>query len=172
MKRILTVSTMAAAILPFTVLAAPTAGTQEITLSGAGSSDRDFDSTLLNVQGSWGQYLSESSLWGVRQLVTVFKTKGESTKFQGATRFFYDYHFYGTEYMRPFVGVSIGGIYGDDVSDSFMAGPEVGVKYWLNDSTFVTGMVEYSFLFKNDKGIDNNYDKGTFFYSLGLGYNF
>ena len=171
MKRILTVSTLAAALFPIAVLAAPTAGTQEITLSGAGSSDKDFDSTNLSVQGSWGQYLNESSLWGIRQLVTVFDEEGESTKFQGATRVFYDYHF-GTGPTRPFIGASIGGIYGDNVDDTFMAGPEVGIKHWLNDSTFITGLVEYQFLFDSGSEAEDTFDDGTFLYSLGLGYNF
>jgi len=164
-------STLAAALLPVAVLAAPVAGTQEITLSGAGTSDKDFDTSLLNIQGSWGQYLNEYSLWGVRQNINIFDTEGESTKFQGATRVFYDYHF-GTGNTRPFIGASIGGIYGDRVDDTFMAGPELGLKHWMNDSTFVTGMIEYQFLFKNGSGAEDNYDDGTFFYSLGLGYNF
>lgn len=171
MKRFMSLSVLAAALLPVAVLAAPTAGTQEIALSGAGSSDKDFDSTLLNVQGSWGQYLNDSSLWGIRQFVGIFDTEGESTKFQGATRVFYDYHF-GTGNTRPFIGASLGGIYGDNVDDTFMAGPEIGLKHWVNDSTFITGMVEYQFLFDSGSEAEDTYDDGTLFYSLGLGYNF
>lgn len=171
MKRFLTISTLAAALLPVAALAAPVAGTQEVTLSGAGTSDKDFDSTLLNVQGSWGQYLNETSLWGIRQNINIFDTEGESTKFQGATRVFYDYHF-GTGATRPFIGASIGGIYGDGVDDTFVAGPEIGLKHWVNDSTFITGMVEYHFLFDSGSEAEDTYDDGTLFYSLGLGYNF
>src|SRR5690606_21838533 len=107
MKRFLTVSTLAAALLPVAVLAAPTAGTQEITLSGAGDSDKDFDTTLLNVQGSWGQYLSDSALWGIRQSIGIFDTEGESTQFKGGTRVLYDYHG-GAGSTRPITGPAIG----------------------------------------------------------------
>ncbi|MFT8162373.1 hypothetical protein, partial [Salmonella enterica] len=65
------------------------AGDKEITLGGAGSSDKDFDDTVFSVQGSWGQYLSESSLWGVRQTVNARDTEGESVKLDGSTRVFY-----------------------------------------------------------------------------------
>src|SRR5690606_16996246 len=101
MKRILSISTLAAALLPVAVLAAPTAGTQEVTLSGEGDSDKDFDTNVLNIQGSWGQYLNESSLWGIRQSIGISDREGESTDFNGATRIFYDYHF-GVGNTRPF----------------------------------------------------------------------
>lgn len=160
-----------AALFPVAALAAPTAGDQEVTLSGAGSSDKDFDDTVLSVQGSWGKYLSESSLWGIRQTINARDSEGESVKFDGSTRAFYDYHF-GDGNFRPFVGASIGGVYGEGVDDTFMAGPELGVKYWVLDRTFIQAMVEYQFLFKSASDANDRYDDGAFFYSVGLGYNF
>lgn len=171
MKKILKTSLLVAAMVPAFALAQPSAGDQEITLGGAGSSDKDFDSSGLSVQGSWGQYLSDSSLWGVRQTVNAFDTEGESVQWSGSTRVFYDYHF-GSGNSRPFVGLSVGGIYGDGVDDTFMGGPEVGYKHWLNENTFITGLVEYQFLFESASDVDDTYDDGAFFYSVGLGYNF
>ncbi|QIB53188.1 hypothetical protein G3M63_09440 [Pseudomonas sp. OIL-1] len=158
-------------MVPAVALAQPSAGDQEMTLSGAGSSDKDFDASILSVQGSWGQYLSESSLWGIRQTVNASDSEGESVQFDGSTRVFYDYHF-GSGNGRPFVGVSLGGIYGENVDETFMGGPEVGYKHWLNENTFVTGMVEYQFLFESASDVDDRYDDGALFYSVGLGYNF
>lgn len=86
MNRLFKTSLMVAAMLPAIAGAAPMAGEKEITLGGAGSSDKDFDDTVFSVQGSWGQYLSESSLWGVRQTVNARDTEGESVKFDGSTR--------------------------------------------------------------------------------------
>jgi len=146
-------------------------GDKEITLGGAGSSDKDFDDTVFSVQGSWGQYLSESSLWGVRQTVNARDTEGESVKFDGSTRVFYDYHF-GTGKARPFIGASIGGVYGDRVDETFMAGPEVGFKYWVQDKTFITAMAEYQFLFKSGSDAQDRYDDGVFLYSIGVGFNY
>ncbi|BFN27805.1 hypothetical protein PsSCT_25670 [Pseudomonas sp. SCT] len=146
-------------------------GDKEITLGGAGSSDKDFDDTIFSVQGSWGQYLSESSLWGVRQTVNARDTEGESVKFDGSTRVFYDYHF-GTGKARPFIGASIGGVYGDRVDETFMAGPEIGFKYWVQDKTFITAMAEYQFLFKSGSDAQDRYDDGVFLYSIGIGFNY
>lgn len=107
MNRLFKTTLMIAAMLPAIAGAAPMTGDKEITLGGAGSSDKDFDDTIFSVQGSWGQYLSESSLWGVRQTVNARDTEGESVKFDGSTRVFYDYHF-GTGKARPFIGAKIG----------------------------------------------------------------
>lgn len=171
MNRLLKSSMLIAALFPVAALAAPTAGDQEVTLSGAGSSDKEFDDTALSVQGSWGQYLDQSSLWGVRQTVNARDTEGESVQFDGSTRIFYDYHF-GSGKARPFVGASIGGIYGEEVDETFMAGPEVGFKYWVLDQAFIQALVEYQFLFESASEADDRYDDGAFFYSVGLGYNF
>ncbi len=171
MNRLFKTSMLVAALFPAAVLAAPAAGDQEITLNGAGSSDKDFDSTVFSVQGSWGQYLSDASLWGVRQTVSARDQEGESVKFDGSTRVFYDYQF-GSGAARPFLGLSVGGVYGDQVDETFMAGPEVGIKYWVLDKTFITAMAEYQFLFKSGSDARDRYDDGAFFYSVGLGYNF
>ena len=49
----------------------------------------------------------------------------------------------------PFVGGSLGYIYGDAVSDTWVAGPEAGVRYFVNETTFILGLVEYEFFFDN-----------------------
>nr|WP_298118592.1 hypothetical protein [uncultured Pseudomonas sp.] len=171
MNRLFKTSILVAALFPAAVLAAPETGDQEITLNGAGTSDKDFDSTIFSIQGSWGQYLSDSSLWGVRQSINAFDQEGESVQFDGSTRLFYDYHF-GSGAARPFLGLSLGGIYGEQVDETFIAGPEIGVKFWVQDKAFITAMAEYHFLFKSGDDARDRYDDGALFYSVGLGYNF
>jgi hypothetical protein len=171
MQPIMRTTMLLAALLPAVALANPQRGDQEITLSGAGSSDKDFDNTILSVSGSWGSYLSPHSLWGVRQLVSARDAEGESTSFDGATRLFYDYHF-GDGRFRPFIGISAGGIYGEGVDDTFTAGPEVGLKYYVLQNTFIVGLMEYQFLFDSANDVDDRFDDGAFFYSVGIGYNF
>lgn len=171
MKRFLTTSVIMAAMIPVMAGAAPTTGDREITLSGAGTSDKDFDQNSLAFQGSLGSYLSPSSLWGIRQSVSINDSEGESTDFDGSTRIFYDYQF-GTGNTRPFIGASIGGVYGERVEESFIAGPEIGVKHWVKDDVFITGLVEYQFLFESAGDADDRYDDGALFYSLGVGYSF
>jgi hypothetical protein len=171
MNKLFKTSLLIAAMLPAFAIAAPAAGDREVTLGGAGSSDKDFDDTVFSVQGSWGTYLDESSMWGVRQTVNARDSEGESVQFDGSTRVFYDYHF-GSGNTRPFVGLSVGGIYGEEVDETFMAGPEVGLKYWVQDKTFITAMAEYQFLFKSGSDARDRYDDGAFFYSVGIGYNY
>jgi hypothetical protein len=158
-------------LMPAMALAMPQQGTQEITLGGAGSSDKDFDETILSIAGSWGTYVSPRSQWGIRQTISARDSEGESTRFDGATRIFYDYHF-GGDKARPFVGLSVGGIYGKGVDDTFTGGPEVGLKYYVLNNTFILGLVEYQFLFDSASDVDDRFDDGAFFYSLGIGYNF
>lgn len=171
MNRLFKTSLLVAAMLPVVAVAAPVAGDREVTLSGAGSSDKSFDDTVFSVQGSWGTYLDDSAMWGVRQSINARDTEGESVKFDGSTRVFYDYHF-GTGQTRPFVGLSLGGIYGDGVDNTFSGGPEIGIKHWVQDKTFITAMAEYQFLFKSGSDARDRYDHGAFFYSVGVGYNY
>lgn len=171
MNKLFKTSLLVAAMLPVIAVAAPVAGDREVTLGGAGSSDKSFDDTVFSVQGSWGTYLDEASMWGVRQTVNARDSEGESVKFDGSTRVFYDYHF-GNGQTRPFVGVSVGGIYGDQVDETFMGGPEIGIKHWVRDKTFITAMAEYQFLFKSGSDARDRYDDGAFFYSVGIGYNY
>lgn len=149
----------------------PEAGTQEVTLGGAGGSDKSFDDTTLSVQGSWGKYLDSSSMWGLRQTINVRDSNESNTIFSGATRVFYDYHF-GTGATRPFIGANIGGFYGRDVRNTFSAGPELGIKHWLESNVFVSAMAEYQFLFRSGSDARDRYDDGALLYSVNLGYNF
>ena len=70
---------------------------------------------------------------------------------------------------QPFIGAQLGYIYGDNTSDTWVAGPEAGVKYFINSTTFVVGAVEYQFFFDDSDDASDNFDDGQFIYSLGLG---
>lgn len=149
----------------------PRAGMQEITIGGQGGSDNSFDENTFSLSGSWGQYIDDSSLWGIRQTLNVTDSEENNTIFDGATRVFYDYHF-GAGATRPFIGASFGGFYGRNIRNTFAAGPEIGVKHWLQENVFIQAMAEYQFLFRNGRDARDRYDDGALFYSVGLGYNF
>ena len=76
---------------------------------------------------------------GVRQNVTVAGNEDDRS-WNGATTGFADYVF-DFDAFRPFVGVSLGYLYGDDTNDTFIGGPEAGIKYYLKDDAFVFGRV-------------------------------
>lgn len=150
----------------------PQTGDRELTLSGTGASDKSGDNATFGVSGELGWYISPQTELGVRQSVNYADLPNtDDNMWNGATRGFADYHF-GNGRLRPFVGASLGGIYGDGVNDSGFAGPELGVKYYVREKTFVTGRAEYQFFFDNAGAADEAFDDGAWAYTLGMGYNF
>ncbi|MBU6954069.1 MULTISPECIES: hypothetical protein [unclassified Hahella] len=169
MKHLITAISLIA--IPVAAYSAPDVGTQEFSISGSGSSDKDFDSNIFSMDGAYGQYLSPDAEIGVRQSVSVSDNEGEESVWNGSTRVFYDYHL-GRDNLRPYLGANLGYIYGESVDESFIAAPEAGLKYYVADNTFVVGQVEYQFLFEDADEADNRFSDGVFVYSVGMGYNF
>ena len=152
--------------------AAPESGDRTLTLSGTGSSDNDFDTNNFGMTGELGWFLNDSLETGVRQSVNVIARDDAADDWSGGTRIFANWHFGGRNAFQPFVGLSGGGFYGEHVKDTFAAGPELGMKYYVKDKTFIELQVEYQFLFEDADEIDDRFDDGAFFYTLGIGYNF
>jgi len=152
----------------------PKVGDREFSLSGTGSSNKDFDSSSFGISGDYGWYLTGSTLAGIRQSVNFADVAGEGFSdnfWNGSTRGFADYHF-GQGAARPFVGASLGAIYGDGVKDTGIAGLETGLKYYLLSTTFIQGRAEYQFLFDSGDSAEQNYDNGAWAYTFGMGINF
>lgn len=153
-----------------------TEGDREFSISGTGSSDKNLDSTNFGVTADIGWYLQDVLVVGARQSINYASIEGEDIKddfWNGATRGYVNYHFVPTPRMRPFVGASLGGIYGDGVKDSGFAGLEGGGKYYVRPKTYLLGRVEYQWFFSNsDDASDAFKDDGAWAYTLGMGYNF
>jgi len=153
----------------------PSAGDREFSISGTGSSDRDFKMGSFGITGDYGWYQSDQTVWGIRQSVNYANIRGESLRddfWNGSTRGYGNYHF-STGPTRPFVGGSLGFIYGDGVKNSGFAGLETGLKHYLNSTTYFLGRVEYQFFFsKERREFDDSFKDGAWAYTLGLGYNF
>lgn len=154
----------------------PAEGDREFSISGTGSSDQNFDSGSFGVTGDIGWYLRENSVLGIRQSANYASIEGENFRndfWNGATRGYGNYQFAPTERMRPFLGASLGMIYGDGVKDDGFAGLEVGGKYYVRSKTYLLGRVEYQWFFSGSDDIDDAFkDDGSFAYTLGMGYNF
>lgn len=153
----------------------PTRGDQEFSLSGTGNSDQSFDSGSFGVSGELGWYLRNQVVAGIRQSVNYASIEGESIRddfWNGSTRGYLNYHFF-TDRARPFVGGSLGGIYGDGVNNSAFAGLETGVKYYVLATTYFLARIEYQFLFSSTSdAADAFQDDGIWAYTVGLGFNF
>lgn len=164
-------------LLPFTALAqegrnfAPyKMGSQEWTLSGSGVSDNEFDKTNLSLDVGYGYFFNQNWEGFIRQSLNIIDQPGDNA-YNAATRTGVDYNF-NMGNLRPFLGATIGYIYGDGVEESFIAGPEGGLKAFLSDSTFLIVAVGYDFIFEEADEANDNFDDGIFNYRLGLGYRF
>ena len=166
--------------LPMTAAAQPSAfgpqqGDREFSISGTGSSDRSFESGSFGVTGDLGWYLDSGLVAGIRQSVNYASIKGESIDddfWNGSTRGYLNYQFLHNQ-ARPFIGASLGGIYGDGVKDSTFAGLETGLKYYVAEKTYFLARVEYQFFFRSSNDASEAFqDDGAWAYTLGLGYNF
>jgi hypothetical protein len=144
-------------------------GVREFTIIGSGSSDDSFDNTSLNTSFSIGQFFTDRLQGAIRQDIS-FSDIG-SSNWNGSTRLVADYHF-GSGRLVPLIGITLGYIYGDNVKEQFIAGPEAGLKYFMNSTTFVYGLIEYQFLFENANDVDDTYDDGRWVYGIGLGLTF
>ena len=161
-----------------TTVAAPTAdftahaGDGEITIAGSGATNTDFDDSFGGLNLSFGKYTSETTLWALRQTINYSNPSDGGTSWSGSTRLAFDWHLASRGKMRPFLGVNLGGVYGDRVRDTWAAGLEGGAKVYVQHKTFVFGMVEYGWYFRQGNDIDDAFDNGQFTYSVGVGYNF
>ncbi|RLQ20239.1 hypothetical protein DWB85_18625 [Seongchinamella sediminis] len=118
-------SGIAAAEEPGTV--GPQNGDREFSLSGTGTSDKDFDNSSVGISADLGWYTSDNSVWGLRQSLNFADIEGSDLSddfWNGSTRGYYNYNFLDGNW-RPFTGASLGGIYGDGVKDSAFAGVEL-----------------------------------------------
>ncbi|MDO8862064.1 hypothetical protein Q6D67_10145 [Haliea sp. E1-2-M8] len=150
-------------------------GERELSISGTGNSDRNLDSGSFGVTGDLGWYLTDQVVAGIRQSVNYASIEGESIKddfWNGSSRAYVNYHFL-ADRARPFVGGSLGGIYGDGINDSSFAGLEAGLKYYVLPKTYFLGRVDYQFLFSSTSDASDAFqDSGIWAYTVGLGYNF
>jgi len=148
----------------------PVAGDKELSISGSGSSDDSFDSTNFSASGDFGWYVTDVWSAGLRQSLT-FRGLGDENEWDGASRVYTNWHF-PIDPFRPFIGASLGAIYGDGVDDTGFAGLETGAKVYVRPQTFIQARIEYQWFFSSMDDLDNNFDDGAFVYNLGVGYHF
>jgi hypothetical protein len=156
--------------LPFAANAQPAAHDWELVLGGNGRATTEFRADDAgNPGGSFGAtlalgyYLNENLEVGVRQTLG-YATSGS---WNGATRAAVDYNFLMNK-LVPFVGANLGYGYANrGGKDSWAAGPEGGIKYYLQDKAFLFGMVEYAIPFSGSQ----QWNDGNWIFTLGLGVN-
>lgn len=159
--------TTVACLMTMTAQAQPQANDWEFTLGGSGYADNEFDSGAFTLGGSIGYFYTENWEIGLRQTLG-FTSSGE--RWRGSSRLATDYHFLLGKFV-PFIGANIGYIYGDDFDDTWAAAPEVGVKFYVHENTFIFAVGEYQFFFDKARDADDNFDDGQFALTVGVGFN-
>lgn len=147
-------------------------GVQELTFGGSGGVDRGFNDSFGGATVGYGVYFNNEWQGAIRQSLNYNNPDVGATRWSGSTRVAMDYHFTELGMAMPFVGASFGRVYGDAVHDTWTAGLEAGLKYYVRRQVFVFAMVEYSWFFERGRQLDNNFDEGQFGWSTGVGFNF
>lgn len=148
------------------------AGEKEFTLGGNGVSNRDFDESAGGVGFSYGWYVTETQLLVLRQSINYANPNQGGQSWNGSTRVAFDQHLTAHGALKPFVGVNVGGVYGDSVRDTFAAGLEAGAKFYVQPRTFIYAIVEYGWYFRRARQLDDRFDDGQFTWGVGVGFNF
>lgn len=146
----------------------PRSGDWELKLGGGGTTPHNFRSSTYNINFSIGHFVTDHLEIAFRQAVAITDVGGSNIR--GASRAAVDWHF-GDERFRPFVGGSFGGVYGDG-GDSWLIGPEAGIKWFVHQQTFIFAMGEYQIFFDRIRDFDDNARRGDFVFSFGIGFLF
>jgi len=147
------------------------AGNWALEISASGSNDSDFDGASAGVDFSLGHFLTKEAEVGIRQgldWTDLVGTSNSGSAWNGTTQLFLDYHF-DMDRWQPFIGINGGYTYGDNVRDTISYGPEAGVKYFVNSTTYIGFLVQYQ-VFCNEGDDSDAFENGAFLYSLGIGF--
>jgi hypothetical protein len=158
-------------LFPISAQSVPEKGDREFQLSGIGIRDYDSDTTTFGASGSIGWFVTDHQKFGVRQRIHLDQSRKADDLWRAETLGFYDFHF-DLDPLQPFVGASLGYMYGERVNESFIAGPEVGINFYLQEKTFIKLQVEYQFPLEDVNQSDGTVDDGKLVYTLGTGFNF
>ena len=148
-------------------------GDNTFGLTGVGSSDENLDDTSFGVELSLGHFFSNNLAGELRQGFNFIDQPDQpgSDDWSASTRGALDLYL-GTETICPLIGANFGYVYGNAVKDTFIVGPEVGLKWFVNDTTYISALMEYQFFFDKSDNVGEVFTDGRFVYSLGLGFKF
>ena len=163
LRKLYLVPVLALFLVPAIASAQFEQGNYSLELAGSGSNDQDFDSAGATLNAELGYFLTKELMVGVRQGVSWTDAAGPSSFLDGSTRVVANYHF-DMDRWQPYVGASVGYFYGDSSEDDWIAGPEIGVKYFVNSTTYIDLVAGYDFL------LCEGLDEGQFLYGLGIGF--
>lgn len=148
----------------------------EVTLAGGGTNDEDFDIGNGSLDASVGYYFNEVVELVARQSVFFSDDEGvladDEDVWAFQSRIALDLHLPLGRFV-PYVGASVGYLYGDIPTDETgSAGPEAGVKIYLQRAAFLQIGAEWQFFFDEQDTINDAFEEGQLFYNVGFGLRF
>jgi hypothetical protein len=150
---------------PYTPEVGPRQGDWEAFLGGSGASDEKFDRNAIGATGSIGYYVLKFLPVSLRQNFAAAFGSHVNDNFQYATTGAVDFQA-PLGRFQPFLGGFGGYAYGANYS--WVTGPEAGLKFYVNESTFIQGLFQYGLI--ADKNFQWN--DGVAVYTIGAGFNF
>jgi hypothetical protein len=144
-------------------------GDWQLTLALTGNSDRDLNDNAVGFAGSIGYYLTDNLDLTLRETLAWSDLAGSSATI-ATTQIAADWNFHlgNRDQWQPFLGANAAYRYGDLPGDHFVAGPEAGLLYYLNSTTFLYLLGQYQFsLGPNASSADQQ-----FVYTTGIGMHF
>jgi outer membrane protein W len=144
-------------------------GDMLLTLSGSAANGPDFDAVTISAAAKFEYAIADNFTIGAKQAIGYTDAGAASSALNASTSIGTWYHF-GFDNFVPYIGANLGYTYGDAVSDTWFLSPEAGVKYYVNEETFVFLSVEYQWFFDDTDEIDDSFSDGQFIYQLGVGF--
>jgi hypothetical protein len=150
---------------PYTPEVGPRKGDWEAFIGGSGTSDDEFKRNALSVSGSIGYYVLKFLPISLHQSFGAVFGSHVNDNFQYSTTGAIDLQA-PLGRFQPFIGGFGGYAYGANYS--WVTGPEAGLKFYVNESTFIQGLFQYGLI--ADKNFEWN--DGVAVYTIGAGFNF
>ena len=151
------------------VIAASTDGASEAQVSAGFFHAQGSDSGSLNLDLSYGYYLTPGWQLGIRQALNYNFIDDSRDFWLASTTPFINYHFHLTDIIVPYLGGFMGLVWNDrDVTGTI--GPQTGVKFFVHDRTFLNVGYRYELFFNRIEAIDNNSSRGNHVVNLGVGF--
>ena len=157
------------ALIGQSAMARPVAHDNELELSGGFFHARGSDTGALNLDVSYGYYLTHGWEVGLRQALNINFIDDARDVWTATTAPFLKYNFPLSETVVPFVGGFLGLVWNDRDATGTL-GPNVGAKFFFNDQTYVTTAYRYEWFFDSIKTAANNRSQANHVLNFGIGF--
>ncbi|HSE82938.1 MAG TPA: hypothetical protein VLB01_00150 [Thermodesulfobacteriota bacterium] len=144
-------------------------GSSEIQVSGGFFHAQDSNTSDLSADVSYGYYFFQPLEVGIRQGINYTFINNADNPWLATTTPFIDYYFFADRNFQPFVG-GFGGIVWNDDDITGTIGPEGGIKYYVNDTTFLEARYRYEWFFNDFDVIEDEASDGNQVVTVGIGF--